>query len=163
MRAGKPSGWEALGSLRPEEHVIVPSDPDRPPAMAEQAVRAANRAFYDAFEAADLDAMSDVWEHSDRVTCAHPGWAVLRGWGAVAASWAAIFSGSRRLQFILTNEVVVLERGVGWVTVDENILGGRSGSTVTALNVFVLGDGGWRMVAHHGSSVVVPTPGRPPV
>jgi ketosteroid isomerase-like protein len=119
-------------------------------------VLAANRAFYDAFEAADLDAMSDVWEHSDRVTCTHPGWAVRRGWGAVAASWAAIFGGGERLQFILTNEAVSVEGGVAWVTVDENILGGRSGSTVTALNLFVLGEGGWRMVAHHGSSVVAP-------
>ena len=29
-------------------------------------VRAVNRAFYEAFEARDLDAMSQVWEHSDR-------------------------------------------------------------------------------------------------
>ena len=47
----------------------------------EAAVRAANRAFYDAFEARDLDAMSDVWEHADRVSCTHPGWRTLHGLG----------------------------------------------------------------------------------
>ena len=30
------------------------------------AVRAANQAFYDAFEQRDLDAMSDLWERSER-------------------------------------------------------------------------------------------------
>lgn len=152
MRATRP-----LGSAQAlQERTIVPPDPDPPPASAEQAVLAANRAFYDAFEAADLDAMSDVWEHSDRVTCVHPGWTVLRGWGAVAASWVAILGGPQRLQFILTNEVVVVERDVAWVTLDENIIGGHPGSTVAALNVFVLGERGWRMVAHHGSVVMVP-------
>ena len=66
------------------------------------AVLDANRAFYEAFEQRDLDAMSDVWEHSDRVVCTHPGWTVLRGWGAVAGSWFAIFTGPTPLQFILT-------------------------------------------------------------
>ena len=47
----------------------------------ETAVLEANRAFYAAFEARDIDAMSDVWEHSDRSACTHPGWPTLRGWG----------------------------------------------------------------------------------
>src|SRR4051794_15979367 len=37
------------------------------------AVLAANSAYYEAFEMCDMDAMSDVWEHSDRATCTHPG------------------------------------------------------------------------------------------
>ena len=41
---------------------------------ADDDVLAANRAFYAAFEARDIDALSDVWEHSDRSTCVHPGW-----------------------------------------------------------------------------------------
>ena len=43
-------------------------------------VRAANAAFYTAFEGGDLDAMADVWEHSDRVSVTHPGWPTLHGW-----------------------------------------------------------------------------------
>jgi ketosteroid isomerase-like protein len=121
-------------------------------------VRRAHQAFYEAFEARDLDAMSDVWEHSDRVSCTHPGWSVLRGWGAVAASWMALFQGPQRLQFILTNEHIEIEGDVAWVTVDENILGEESGGTVTSMNVFVAaGDGSarsWLLVAHHGSAVM---------
>ena len=113
-----------------------------------------NQAFYDAFEARDLDAMSDIWEHSDRVSCTHPGWSVLRGWGAVAASWLAMFQGPQQIQFILTDEHVEVDGDLGWVTVDENIIGDQTGSTVSALNVFVRGEGGWRLVAHHGSAVV---------
>ena len=45
----------------------------------------ANAAFYAAFEARDLDAMSEAWLHEDHVACTHPGWATLQGWPAVAA------------------------------------------------------------------------------
>ncbi len=118
-------------------------------------MRAANAAFYEAFEARDMDAMSDAWEHSDRVSCVHPGWAVLRGWGPVAASWFALFGGPQRLQFILTDEVVQVAGGTGWVTVDENLLDGEEvAGTIAAINVFVRSDDGrWRLVAHHGAPV----------
>jgi ketosteroid isomerase-like protein len=126
------------------------------------AVARANARFYEAFEAADLDTMSDLWEHSDRVTCVHPGWAVLRGWSAVAASWAAIFQGPQRLQFIVTNDDVAVHGDTAWVTLDENIIGADS-ATVAAVNIFVRVPEadeplGWRMVAHHGAAVAA----RPP-
>ena len=121
---------------------------------ASDEVLAAHVAFYEAFESRDLDAMSDIWEHSDRVSCTHPGWSVLRGWGAVAASWLAMFQGPQQIQFILTDEHVEVDSDLGWVTVDENIIGDQTGSTVSALNVFVRGESGWRLVAHHGSAVV---------
>lgn len=121
-----------------------------------EAIRELNRAFYEAFEARNFDAMSDLWEHTDRVTCTHPGWTVLRGWGAVAASWVAMFQGPQRIQFILTDERVERAGEVGWVTVDENIIGSEAGSTVSALNLFVHTDQGWRVVAHHGSPVAGP-------
>ncbi len=118
------------------------------------ALLAANRAFYAAFEARDLDQMSDVWEHADRVSCSHPGWGVLRGWGRVAASWMALFQGPQQLQFILTDERAEVEGDVGWVTVDENLLGDDGSSTVSSVNLFVRGVGGrWLLVAHHGSAV----------
>ena len=119
-----------------------------------KAIQGLNRAFYDAFEARDFDAMSDLWEHTDRVTCTHPGWTVLRGWGAVAASWVAMFQGPQRIQFILTDEHVEVAGELGWVTVDENIIGSETGSTVSALNLFARTEQGWRVVAHHGSPVV---------
>ncbi len=138
----------------------------------EAAVAAVNAAFYAAFEARDLDAMSAVWEHSDRATVTHPGWPTLHGWAKVLGSWDAIFSGTPYIQFVLTDEQVHVVGDAAWATLDENILqatgspdgGGAdteelSGSLVAALNVFTREDGEWRMVAHHGSPVGMTEPG----
>lgn len=141
------------------------SEESTPPADSspadEVAVRAANRAFYAAFEARDLDAMSDLWAHDDRVVCVHPGWAELRGWASVASSWAALFDGPQHLQFIITGEHLVLAGDVAWVSCEENLLSGEGSGTVAALNLFARDDGGrWRMLAHHGAPVVSsPEPG----
>jgi len=118
------------------------------------AVRAANTEFYNAFEGRDLDAMSRLWEHTADVVCTHPGWATLRGWPKVSASFFALFQNTEHLQFILTNETAEVRGDVGWVTVDENILDVDGATTVAALNLFTRnGDGRWQMVAHHGSPV----------
>jgi ketosteroid isomerase-like protein len=120
----------------------------------QEAMAAVNKAFYAAFEGRDLDAMSKVWEHSDRIVCTHPGWASLRGWGQVAASFFALFQNAQHLQFILTKETAEVAGDMGWVAVDENILQSTNATTVAALNLFVRGeDGEWRMVAHHASPV----------
>lgn len=146
------------GSTGPRRPPIDPSppEPELPPwPLSEDAaaVHRAHEAFYTAFEAADIDAMSDLWEHSDRVTCVHPGWSLLRGWGAIGASWLAMFQGPERLQFILTNERVEVVGDMAWVTADENIIGTDAGATVAAVNVFVRTGGRWYLVAHHGSGV----------
>jgi ketosteroid isomerase-like protein len=128
---------------------VPPTDPPPDPA----ALLAANQAFYDAFEAGDMDAMSELWEHSDRVVCTHPGLTTLRGWGAIAGSWFALFGGSGRLQFIVTNAHAEIAGDTGWVVCDENILGAATSGTVAALNLFSRESGDWRMIAHHGSVV----------
>ena len=99
--------------------------------------------------------MSELWEHSDRVVCTHPGWATLRGWGQVAASFFALFQNDQHLQFILTNVATHVAGDVAWVSVDENILSDtQPATTVAALNLFSRSpDGDWRMVVHHASPV----------
>jgi SnoaL-like domain len=115
----------------------------------------ANRRYYEAFEAADLDAMSAVWERSPRATCTHPGWSTLRGWGQIASSFYALFEGGSDIQYVLTREQVLVVGDVGWVSLDENLLGDQGGVTVATINLFLReGDGQpWRMVCHHGSVV----------
>ena len=115
----------------------------------------ANRRYYEAFEARDLDAMSDLWERSERAVCTHPGWATLEGWGAVAASFFALFQNGSQLQFVLTRERANVVGDAAWVSVDENLLGDQGGVTVAAVNVFVRRADRWRMVCHHGSVVQV--------
>ena len=136
---------------------MPPADPS--PRSPEDQVLRANAAFYEAFEQRDLDAMSDIWEHSDRVTCVHPGWAILSGWAAVSASWYALFDGPQRLQFIVTEERVQVMGDVAWVTADENLIGDQVSGTVAAVNVYRRIDGRWTMVLHHGSPVA-PVAGR---
>lgn len=119
---------------------------------------AVNRAFYAAFESRDIDAMSDVWEHSDRATCVHPGWGSLNGWAAISASWFALFQNGQELQFIITNERVVREGTTAWVSCDENILSAEVGGTIAALNLFVSDGDRWRLVVHHGSAVAQRNP-----
>jgi ketosteroid isomerase-like protein len=124
-------------------------------------VHAANSAFYAALEACDLDAMGEVWERSDRIVVTHPGWPMLRGWARVAASWDAIFRNTGYIQFVLTDEEVVVAGDTAWVTLDENILQSASsdelsGSKATSVNVFVRDEDDssrWRMVVHHASPV----------
>ncbi len=103
--------------------------------------------------------MSDLWEHSDRVLCTHPGWATLRGWASITASFFALFQGQQRLQFILTEARAELAGDIAWVAVDENILAESTGGTAAAINVFVRGGSGWSMVVHHASVVAASTGG----
>ena len=125
---------------------------------AAAAVHEVNSAFYAALESCDLDAMADLWEHSDRVSVTHPGWPMLRGWAKVAGSWDAIFRNTAFIQFVLTDEQVTVSGDAAWVTLDENILQSAgtdelSGSKATATNVFVREGDDWLMVVHHSSPV----------
>lgn len=128
-------------------------------------VRAANAAFYAAFEALDLDSMVDLWEHTDRVAVMHPGWPAVQGWARVRASWELILRNTPFIQFLCTDEQVFREGSTAWVILEENILQGSgsreggedvselSGARVAAVNVFVHDGSRWRMVVHHGALV----------
>lgn len=137
----------------------IDPDPPRPPSPGsdEGAALEVVERFYAAFEARDLDAMSDLWVHDDEVACTHPGWATLHGWAAVSASWFAIFDQVAPLQVFTTDERVRVVGDVAWVTLDENLLGATDeevGTTAAALNLLQRAeDGGWLLVAHHGSVV----------
>ena len=119
-----------------------------------EAVLAANQAFYDAHEGRDLDAMAAVWGDGDDVVCIHPGWPILRGRDEVLESWRRIFGGPGRNQFIVTNDAVVVDGDLAWVTLDENLVADGATGTVAATNVFRRVDGRWRLVVHHGSPVM---------
>jgi len=119
------------------------------------AVMIVNRAFYEAHEQREFVGMASVWERSDRVTCIHPGWPILRGWDDVGESWRRILAGPGDNQFILTNEVVIVEGDHAWITLDENLVSSEGAGTVAATNVFARQpDGEWLMVLHHGSPVM---------
>jgi len=113
----------------------------------------ANQAFYDAHEQRDLAAMNAVWEHSDRATCIHPGWPILRTWPLIEESWRRIFAGSGRTQFIVTNQQTHVVGDVAWVSLDENLVDGAMTGTIAATNMFVRVGSNWKLILHHGSPV----------
>ncbi|HVL98065.1 MAG TPA: nuclear transport factor 2 family protein [Egibacteraceae bacterium] len=125
-------------------------------------LEAANDAFYAAFESLDLDRMDVLWDHGEDVFCVHPGSELIAGWGPVRRSWAAIFSATDYLQFIVTDVRARVETGV--LSCVENILtpgpdeGGRGfgAGRAVATNVFSWREGHWRMTAHHASPILRP-------
>ena len=121
----------------------------------EEAVRAANQGFYDAFGALDIDRMESAWENSDRSLCVHPGWSPLVGWDNIRESWRGIFDNATLMHFNLQYVNVAIEGDCAWVTCVENItsvLQGRANNFgVLATNIFVRTAQGWRMTAHHGT------------
>lgn len=122
--------------------------------LAIAAVELANASFYAAHEARDYEAMASVWEQSQRAVCVHPGWPILRGWPTIAQSWERIFLGPGRNQFIITNEEVMIDGDLAWITLDENLVDGPSAGTIAATNVFIRTNTGWLLTLHHGSPVM---------
>lgn len=117
----------------------------------------ANAAFYRAFESLDLARMEAVWLRAPYITCVHPGWALLAGWGPVMESWAGIFAGTLEMRFTLTDVHVELRGDLAWVLLVENLASGHRDGRVTAriqaTNLFERRDGQWYLVHHHGSQL----------
>ena len=124
-------------------------------------VTAANAALYEAFETADVDRMSMVWDDADpdAVVCVHPGWPILRARDTVLRSWSAVMAGTDYIQFFLTDVQISVLGDTAIVTCQENVLTevseqGDGNAAVIATNVLVRRPGGWRVQVHHGSPVL---------
>jgi ketosteroid isomerase-like protein len=117
-------------------------------------------AFYQAFEARDLDAMMATWAEDEDIVCVHPGGTRLVGYAAVRQGWEQLFAGDNRLSFRLEQVVVIETVGLAMQSLVEHISTRKDGSsrgTAVCTNVFLRTPYGWRMVMHHAS----PTPAVP--
>jgi len=131
-------------------------------AIVEQ-VLDANRRFYDAVEALDMELMEACWDSRPDVACLHPGGPWQRGWEEVRAGWEAIMANTGYIEFEIADTAVALADPVAWVTCTERITSASGAGTpavaeVAATNVFVLDATGWRLVLHHASPVIRPAP-----
>ncbi len=136
----------------------------------EEAVRDANRRFYQAFAALDMEQMDAVWLQEDWVECVHPGWDLMLGWEEVRESWARIFASTQRMKVEISSVWVRVEGDVAWVACTEHVTStferGFDQVLVQATNLFVRRPAPldapktpakprdaaeWRMVAHHAS------------
>ena len=116
--------------------------------------QAAEAAFYDAFERADLKAMMNVWADDEGIICIHPIGPRLLGRQLVEESWRGIFAGGSTMRFHITGIRCTQEDRLAVHCVHENIDHGpqfRQHSLVIATNLYRLTDQGWRMILHHAS------------
>lgn len=123
----------------------------------EAAVVAANRVFYEALEARDLKRMEGVWLQEESASCIHPGWHRLDGWVEIRRSWQNIFANSRPWTVSCQDVRVWIAGRFAWVSCVEVITpfgakGEESAARMQATNIFISGNGGWRMVHHHASA-----------
>ena len=113
-------------------------------------------AFYQAFEAKDIDAMMGAWADDEEIVCVHPGGTRLVGYDAVRAGWEQLFAGDSSLSFRLQDLVVVESVGMAMQSVIEQVALRSDGSTrgsAVATNVFMRTPVGWRLLLHHASPV----------
>ena len=114
----------------------------------------AQQAFYDALEAADLEALMNLWADDEQVVCIHPNGPRLVGYEAVRESWKEILSsGSLIIRPAEVSTITGLLISVHNLIEQVGVIGNRNESVVTvvATNVFFKGPNGWKMVMHHAS------------
>ena len=105
----------------------------------------ANLAFYEALTARDLDGIARLWSDTERVSCVHAGWQVLRGRRQIMASWRTLLSdAAHRLIRCEDARAVVIDH-VALVTCAEKLPDGVRAAT----NVFNLERGEWKLVHRH--------------
>lgn len=114
----------------------------------------AEAAFYEAFAAADLEAMMRVWAISFDVACIHPSGPRLEGVPEIRKSWELIFRERVRRRFTLRGRRVVGSDDFRIHLLEENIaVPGTAlvSPPVLATNVYQRLADGWYMVLHHAS------------
>jgi len=118
----------------------------------EDAILAANAAYYRAFSAGDVAAMSRIWADDD-VSCVHPGWTPLVGRPAVIESYRSILTSPTRVRIAHRNDAAIVTGGEGRVLCIEIV---ENTALLAATNVYRRVDGAWRMVHHQASPIAMP-------
>ena len=111
------------------------------------------QAFYQAFEARDIDAMMATWADDEDIVCIHPGGVRHVGYDAVRASFEHLFSGSAKLSFRVDQAVLIETVGLAMQSAVEHLRAGDEGARGAAIatNVLMRTPSGWRVVCHHAS------------
>ena len=114
----------------------------------QEAILAANAAYYRAFTGADFAAMSRIWAN-DNVSCIHPGWPVLLGRPAILESYRQIFGNPNQERIDPRNETVMVTGDQARVLCVEFV----GGAALAATNLFQRVGDAWRMTHHQASPV----------
>ncbi len=116
----------------------------------QEAVLAANEAFYRAFAERDLPAMVALWSRRAPVACIHPGWNPLTDREAVMDSWAGILGGESSPDIRCLGPVAFVNGDTAFVICTEVLDDGF----LVATNIFVREAGGWTMVHHQAGQTL---------
>jgi ketosteroid isomerase-like protein len=111
-------------------------------------------AFYEALEAADADAVAELWLDDEDVTCIHPQGPRLLGHAAVVASWRAILgNGPVQLRPKLRKSIDTPTLALHSVIEEIIVTEGRTQQVVHvfATNAYMKTPAGWKMILHHAS------------
>ena len=120
----------------------------------QEAVLAANEAFYRAFAERDLPAMAALWSQRAPVACIHPGWNLLTDREAVMASWAGILGGGSSPNIRCLGPVAFVTGDTAFVICYEVVEDGF----LAATNIFVREAGGWTIVHHQAGQTLQEPP-----
>ena len=116
----------------------------------EDAILAANAAYYHAFATPDFAAMSRIWA-DDAVSCIHPGWPALLGREAVLESYRNILRNPNRERIEHRDDTPIVSGSEGRVLCVELVSG--SAMALAATNCFRRIDGEWRMIHHQATPI----------
>ncbi len=130
----------------------MPRRPTRPPPLLadfddeeRDAVLAANRAFYRAFNDRDYAVMENIWAPAGAMVCLHPGQPPLHERADILESWRGILRHPESPRVRCIGEWVIGRGGLAIVVCREILANGQ----LMATNSFVRSGTGWHMVGHH--------------
>ncbi|MGZ8324542.1 MAG: nuclear transport factor 2 family protein [Rhodoplanes sp.] len=124
----------------------------------EDAILAANAAYYHAFATAGFAEMSRIWADED-ISCIHLGWLPLIGRQAVLESYRNILSNPNRERIEHRDDTAIVSGSEGRVVCVEIVSG--AALALAATNWFRRIDSAWRMV-HHQASPIAALVAEPP-
>jgi ketosteroid isomerase-like protein len=142
---------------------VFASLPARAQDADEQALKAANAAFYAALSGRNEAAMGQAWAHTPYVADIHPdGKPPILGWDAVQQDWADVFKQFPVLTVTPREPIAFRRNGnTAWIVDTEAVhlkdTGGKESQfTALATNVYEFQNGHWLMVVHHASPMPQP-------
>ncbi|NEQ37979.1 MAG: nuclear transport factor 2 family protein [Okeania sp. SIO3I5] len=123
-----------------------------------QAILAANQAFYRAFEKRDIAALDGILSKGIGTVCIHPGRPAIRGFDKIRSSWDLIFKNTDYIEIDLDVITTEINGDIGYVILVENLMqvtgGRRIKAQSMATNIFERMGGNWYLIHHHGSPLI---------
>jgi ketosteroid isomerase-like protein len=118
----------------------------------DDAILAANAAYYRAFSTGDFATMNRIWAE-DGVSCVHPGWMPLVGRAAVIESYRSILTSPNRVRIAHRDDTAIVAGDEGRVLCIEIV---ENAALLAATNVYRRVGGAWRMTHHQASPIAMP-------